>query len=333
MANKLTIAAINAVQIPPGRTEVKLWDGGVPGLCLRCFASRGRSWVFRYREGAGGRQAKIRTLKLGVYPAVSLESARAAARAHAGLIAQGHDPVAVRKEKRRAERSALGSLLVPDGPYERSLRARHIVKVEAILRALRRGLAKHLTTDIAKLSRRDVVEALDALDTKPGARHELRKFTRGLLEWSTNVGLTPANVLAGYRLPPPTRAQRLEQAAKRRALDDDAIVAVWRTADAHGRFGDMVRLLLLTAMRRSEVASLRHDQILPDRIVLHAATTKTGSDHQIPLTGLMRAIIARQPLTTSPLIFPSSRGRALVGFATPKKQLGRRRQHRALHTS
>ena len=43
MADKLTIARIDSVRVPPGKNEVKLWDGAVPGLCLRCFASGARS--------------------------------------------------------------------------------------------------------------------------------------------------------------------------------------------------------------------------------------------------------------------------------------------------
>ena len=322
MASKLTIAAINGVQIPAGKVETKLWDGAVPGLAMRCFSSGGRTWVFRFREGGGGRSARIRTLKLGAWPAVSLAAARAAAQAHAGLIAQGHDPVATRQERRRAERSALGSLLAVDGVYERSLQARGVVKVKAVLRVLRRGLAKHMATDVAKLTRRDLVEAIEVLNDRPGARHDLRKHARGLLEWAANAGLVPANALAGYRLPPKTRAQRIEEASRRRALDDDAIIAVWKAADRHGQFGAMVRFMLLTAMRRGEVAGLRRDQILDDRIVLPAATTKTGGAHEIPLTDLMRDVITRQPATTSPLLFPSSQtGGVFVGLAYPKAQL------------
>jgi hypothetical protein len=113
VATKLTIAKIHAVTVSVGKNEVKLWDGAVNGLCLRCFASGGRSWVFRYREGGGGRSAKLRTLKLGSYPAVTIDGARAAAKAHAALVAQGVDPAAVRRENRRREKSTLGFLLEP----------------------------------------------------------------------------------------------------------------------------------------------------------------------------------------------------------------------------
>jgi hypothetical protein len=200
---KLTIARINAAEIPPGKAEIKLWDGAVNGLCLRIFAGGGRSWVYRYRSGGGGRTAKIRTI----------------------------DPAAVRHEQRRSEKATLGSLLAVNGPYERSLKARHIVMVKEILSSLRRGLVKLMPVDIAKLSRRDLVEVLGKLDHLPGAQVELRKHTRGMLEWAVNNGLVFANVLAGMRAAPLTRAQRIQQASKRRALIDSDIIKIWHAAE------------------------------------------------------------------------------------------------------
>jgi integrase len=34
---------------------------------------------------------------------------------------------------------------------------------------------------------------------------------------------------------------------------------------------------------------------------------KTGAQHEVPLTPLMRAVIAGEPITTAPLAFPSSK--------------------------
>ena len=58
---------------------------------------------------------------------------------------------------------------------------------------------------------------------------------------------------------------------------------------------------------KEQLATLRWSDVLHDRIVLRAATTKTGAAHEIPLTGLMRQILDAQPRTTSPLIFASDR--------------------------
>jgi integrase len=321
--NKLTIAKIQSVRIPDGQAEIRLWDAAVNGLHLRCAAGGARTWSFRYRAG-GGRKAKIRTLKIGAYPAVSIDAARTAAQGYAAIVAQGADPAEQRQEKRRAERSTLGALLAVGGPYERALKARGIVKAKEALSSLRRGLTRLMHMDIDQVSRRDLVEALDALDHLPGAQNELRKCTRSLLEWSTNSGLTRANVLAGMRRPPLTRTQKIEQAAKRRALDDNEIVAFWNAAGRCGRFGSLMRLGLLTGMRRGELANLRWSDIAADRIVLAAERTKMTVQHEIPLTPLMRKILVYQVRTTSPLVFPSdTTGEAMTGWVKMKAKLVR----------
>jgi integrase len=306
MKKPLTIARIQTAKVPDGAAELKLWDGAISGLCLRCFAGGGRTWVYRYRADGGGRSAKIRTLKLGTFPALSLGGARSAARAHAGQVASGQDPAQQRQETRRRETAALGTLLAVNGPYERSLRARHYVKREQVLSCLRRGLDRLKHVDIAKLTRRDLVDAIDALGDRPGAQVELRKCTRVLLEWAVNSGLAPANCLAGWRAPQQSRAQKLKAVARRRALTDSDIIAVWAAAEQHGTFGALVRLALLTGMRRNELATLRWDDIKSDRIVLEAAVTKTSTRQEVPLTARMRSVLNRQPRTTSPLVFPSS---------------------------
>ena len=73
MGIRITIAKIEAIRIPHGKNEVKLWDSAVAGLCLRAFASGGRTWVFRYREGGGGK-APVKTYRIGSWPAVSIDS-------------------------------------------------------------------------------------------------------------------------------------------------------------------------------------------------------------------------------------------------------------------
>ena len=262
---KLTIARINSAKIPPDKAELKLWDAAVNGLFLRLLSGGGKSWVYRYRASGGGRSAKIRSIKLGSYPTLSIDAARGAAKDHAGQIARGIDPAAVRQENRRRQQATLGSLLAIDGPYERNLRDRGLVKWKVALSNLRRGLVHYMDIDISKLSRRDLVEALDALKDKPGAQADLRKSTRSLLEWAANTGLAHSNVLAGMRLAPKSRAQRLEEVSRRRAFDDVDITRLWQVAECGGTFGSLIQMGLLTAMRRNELATLRWSDIQPDQ--------------------------------------------------------------------
>ena len=92
-------------------------------------------------------------------------------------------------------------------------------------------------------------------------------------------------------------------------------VAVRNAADGRGAFGNIIWLLLLTGARRSEIAKLSRDRILSDSLVLPTTHTKMGEKHEVPLTDLMRAVIAAQPVTVSTLVFVSEKtGRAFNGW-------------------
>lgn len=82
----------------PRHTEYLLSDG--EGLYLRVRATA-KAWVYRYKRG--GKETK---LSLGLYPALSLASARKKARAEAEKLAEGIDPMAARREEHERKRVA-----------------------------------------------------------------------------------------------------------------------------------------------------------------------------------------------------------------------------------
>jgi integrase len=89
-------------------------------------------------------------------------------------------------------------------------------------------------------------------------------------------------------------------------LSDDEIRNVWQSAGNLGTFGALVRLALLTALRRGELAQLeRARDLLTDRIIVQPEHAKSGAQHEVPLTPLMRSVIAGAPITTGKLVFPS----------------------------
>jgi integrase len=91
---------------------------------------------------------------------------------------------------------------------------------------------------------------------------------------------------------------------------------VWQAAESLGSFGGLVRLALLTGLRRGELAPLeRARDLFADRIVVRPEHAKTGAQHEVPLTDLMRQVIAGAPVTTSKLLFPSpATGGRLAGW-------------------
>ena len=308
MTWKLTETAVKRAPAPTaGQTMV--WDSSVTGFAVRILPGGSRTFWFQYRT-RGGRAGKNRMVRIGTWPTVSLAAARRTAKVLAGQVAHGQDPAAERQEAKRRDSSTLRALLIEGGPYQDDLERRGIVARKVVLSGLNRGLHRLLSKDVANLTRRDFVSAISALEAagKPGAAGELRKYSRTLLEWCVSTGRASHNVLAGLRRPKRSRAERLAAAANSgTALTDDQIRKLWQTAGHFGAFGALVRLALLTGARRGELAGLERSHLLVDRLVVVPEHAKTGAQHEVPLTPLMRAVIAGEPITTAPLVFPSSK--------------------------
>ena len=281
------------------------------GLGLRCLPSGAKTWIFAYRSADGGRRANSQRLRLGSWPEVSVDIARKSARGHAGAVAHGRDPAADRREERRRDKATLRLAL---STYEHSLKQRRLVNVKTTMSSLRRGLSGLLGRDVKTLTRSDYVDAISDIEDggRLGAAQDLRKHCRTFAEWCVGRGLADHNVLAGLRRPRQTRAERLEAEERGRALSDAEIGQIWRAAENMGAFGRLTQLALLTGMRRGELAGLRWSDIRSDRIALEARHTKGGAAHEIPLTGLMSATLAKQPRTSSSLVFPSSRANGRI---------------------
>jgi integrase len=298
----------------PGKSEAILWDGMIVGLGVRGRAPGSASWVFQYRRKGAGRGEPARKVTLGSWPTLTIDAARTAAQAMAGEIALRQDPAKDLRAERSRKRQIVPAAL--DG-YERALERRKIVNAKTVMSTLRRGLSPFMSREVDTLTRVNLVGLIDALESagKPGAAIDLRSHSRAWLEWAVSRGFVQFNVLAGFRRPRSSRAERLGDERKGKALSDAEITALWTAANVPSPFSGMLRLAMLTAARRDELAALRWSDVLDDRIVLQADVTKTGAKHEIPLTVLMRNVLTAQPRTASDLVFPSSRtGKQMAGW-------------------
>ena len=316
MSEKLTRAKVEDFVrkgIPDGKTESILWDSQIIGLGLRLRSSGSTSWLFQFRPKGGGRGSPSRKLTLGSYPTVSVDAARAAARMRAGEIAGGSDPAVKRRVERERARNLLGKVI---DAYIGNLVARKIVNRATIASTLRRGLAPLMGREVDTLTRRDFVLLIDAIeaDSRPGAAQDLRKHSRSLLEFAVAKGAARANPLAGMRRQRASRAERLEDVQKGKALADAEIAVLWASAASLGAFGALIRFALLTGLRRSELSGLTWASVLDDRVVIAPEHAKTGVRHEVPLTGLMRAVMDSQP-RTSRFVFPGRGDVRLAGWS------------------
>jgi integrase len=80
----------------------------------------------------------------------------------------------------------------------------------------------------------------------------------------------------------------------------DELAQVWRASgdDPHGA---IVKLLILTACRRTEIGALRVEEIEGDLIKLPAERIKTWQPFNVPLSPLAQSILA--PFSGTPFVF------------------------------
>jgi integrase len=164
--------------------------------------------------------------------------------------------------------------------------------------------------EFVDIGRADVTKLLDRVQSKGGpseADHVLA-IVRGVMFWQTAR-------IDDY-LPPIARGMRRtdpKSRKRKRALKDNELRLVWRQAEANGKFGAIIRLLLLTAQRRQKISSMKWEDISVDglwRISVEDGEKGSGGDLVLPEAAL--AIIRQQNrIVGNPYVFA---GRDTDGF-------------------
>jgi len=116
----------------------------------------------------------------------------------------------------------------------------------------------------------------------------------------------------GIRLPEGNVASytnKREEKSRDRVLSDGEIKTIWKACHDDD-YAAILRLLILTGQRASEIAELRWDEVHDEQIVLPAERTKNGRSHIIPLSEPAAAIIAKFPRGDRRYVF----GRDDTGF-------------------
>jgi integrase len=284
---KLTQRRIDDLECPAGKKDALVFDDEQRGLGVRVTASGGKSYLAQYAMAGVKRR-----VPLGSCSAISLAAAREAVQAILGDVAKGRDPATERKAAARAAKERADAESLTLGALIDKWLNRHLVEkrpayaIEAT-RALRFAFKKHLATPATTLTPKAAKAILNALadDGKRAAARLAGAYGRACYGWAVSKDLLAENPFAGIKL---------EVVASRDiVLTDDDIRAVWEAAAGPGSFNAIIRMLILTGQRRTEVAGMTWDEIAPD---LSAWTipenrAKNGRAHIVPLSPQAQAII------------------------------------------
>jgi integrase len=237
-----------------------VWDAEITGLGIR---RQRRDRVFILRRH--GQQSVI-----GEWPVLSVADAR-----HAAI------------DRLRGNKALGGGSRFKD-VVDRYLaagqwRPRSRVEIERHLVEDARPFAERRLAEIDRLA---IANLLNEVERRGSiARNRVRSNLSALFNFAIAEGLTEQNPVKGTRQVP--------EQSRSRVLSRDEIAVLWRGLPAT-EYGSIVRLLLLTGQRRSEIANLQRSEIVlgdSPAIVLPAERTKANREHSIPLAPQALAIL------------------------------------------
>jgi integrase len=310
---KLTVRATEGLKLPSGKTDHFEFDDDIPGFGIR-LRGRKRFWVFQYAIVTDKKHTK--RITFGRYPAMDAPAARKQAEQYHALVKQGRDPAGEKKEDRaRAGETfeACMKLYLERRRGDPKLRPSSYGEIE---RHLTRNLKALHGLRIDKVDRRAIAIELTRLTTENGpiqanrSRASLVKF----LSWCAGEGFIDAN--------PAMFTNKNPEQARDRVLSMSELKIIW-LALPDGDYGDIVKLLMLTAQRAREISDLRQDEIDCDcnSITLPPARTKNRRWHTVYLAPAASVILkSRERITTREFVFGTGR-RGFSGWSKSKDRL------------
>jgi integrase len=289
---RLTVSRIEGLE--PESARYELTDPAVAGLQLRVEPTGAKSWILRYYW----RGRRVR-LSLGTYPEVSQRGAHEAASHARKLLEDGIDP---RRAERPSAKRRLTSMPTDGNPARAN---RHSIEnlADEFMRLHIRGAQKRKRPEYVKrvldvdvlpiwkgrdartIKPREVVELLDGI-VQRGSRvmaNRVAALLSQMFRFGVHRDLVEASpVQLLYR---PGGKER----PKDRTLSDTEIKALLANLDdvlQAPRMACAIRILLLTAQRRGELALARWRDIdfESKTWTIPAAHSKTGVAHLLPLS-------------------------------------------------
>lgn len=313
----LTARTVQNIKSPlSGRVEY--FDKVMPGFALRVTDKGTKSWVLFLRLGG-----RLRRFTIGTYPNFSLAEAREEARKALQMAEKGEDPIEAKLEAKRQLKNPDTVEAVVDAFIEKHhKRDQNNRTAEEVRRMFERHVLPDWgRRDISKITKRDVLDLLDAASerTSPVRANRVFSNVRKLFVWCAERDIVEASPVVGIKRP----GKEIE---RDRVLSDDEIRLVWSASEQIGwPFGQFTKMLLVTAQRRDEVAHMRWDDIEAGIWRLPREITKSDRSHEVPLSRMALEILDDAP-RLGPYVFMSGRKPRLAKEFTPISGFGKAKE-------
>jgi integrase len=272
---------------------VTLTDSELRGLSARISPTGRVTWIASKSIGRG--KGSTQRVVLGHYPGMSLDQARIEAGQTISRLARGEDVHSQVKQAKRAKRERLQCPTIKDaaqdylrewsaktrrsasGAYEKSVRLRfdNIIIPEL-------GASTRINA-VTKADIRSLLKTRKDAGRFQAARSLFAQL-RPFFDWCLHEEYISISPCVGVQ--PPDAAKE-----RQHKLTDAEIKALLAVAIPY------FKVLLLTAQRRTEVASIQWSELNLDKgeWVIPSSKTKNGREHLVPLSPAVVAILRSLP--------------------------------------
>ncbi len=308
---RLTKGNLAKLVLPAGKSEVIAFDDDMPGFGMRIRAGGKRTWIAQYRLGT-----KQRRISLGTPETVDADEARRRAKEALAKVSLGGDPQSDKQAARASAAVTLGSI-VPS--YLAHAARRQSPNYHAdVKRYLEVHWSPLAEMPVAKIDRARVSKQLGELSKARGAHSadRARAALSSLFGWAIGEGLAHVNPTSDTNRP-------VQPQARDRVLSDAELALVWTEAGA-GDFGAIVRLLVLTACRREEVAAMAWSELQGDLWAIPGERTKNGLPLDLALPPLAFEVLRVVPARDGRDLVFGSRAGPFSGWSKAKAELDAR---------
>lgn len=285
------IASLKAL----GNKRTDFYDDIVTGLAIRISPNGAKSWSLHYRL-----DGRIVRDTLGKYPAKGLAKARQEAQDRLAVLAQGRDPRQedARRDAAEAKRRA-DTFEVVAGQYKKAKLSKLRSGDEQWAAIERDFMPNWRNTPLKDIGRAAVLARLDEIEAEfgPYARNRRASLICALLNFALDRELIESN--------PAARIEHVGEVERDRVLTDAELVEIWHAAGKLQQpYGPLVRMLLLTGQRRSEISDMQNPEL--DRetglLTIAAGRMKAKVAHEVPLPPAALALLDDLPEYAEPKV-------------------------------
>lgn len=332
---RITKRTVDALQCPPGKDRIFMWDAALAGFGVGAFPSGRKVYVAQYRQNG-----RSRRISIGEHGRLTPEEARSQAKVLLGAVETGADPIV----QRCADRAI---------PTIRELAAEFLASHIAQKRKTRTGreytrlLNAHIlpaigSYRISDLRRADVAKLHGALADRPYEANRVLAIISAICNWAVKA----EKVLLTSN--PATNIERYPEQARERFLSTDELSRLgeaiehgetigfsydvdetnprakhaskpenrYRRLDPHAAAA--IRLLILTGARVREILDAKWENVDLERGVIFLTTSKTGKKTLYLAAAAQSVIQAIPRIEGNPFIIVGSKsGRPRADLKKP----------------